>query len=107
MKMRKRQISIFFIAIFILVFLNVNFVNAMDELFLRGELQSVDVFSKIATVDVKTQGCQDVNEFKVDDITKLDGLEGKTITFYIDSSTCKDGKVHTMHKIRLQRSQIR
>jgi len=107
MKIRKRQISVVLVAIFMMLFLNVNFVNTADELQLVGELQSVDVFSGIASVDVKTEGCQEIKEFKVDDITKLDGLEGKIISFYINSSTCEDSRVYTMHKVRLQRSEIR
>lgn len=107
MKIRKRQSLICLISLFMMLFLNILCVNAADELQLVGELQSVDVFSKIATVDVKTEGCQDVNEFKIDDVAELDGLEGKEISFYIDSSTCKDGKVHKMNKVRLKRSGIR
>jgi hypothetical protein len=104
MKMRKRQSSIFFISIFILLFLNVYYVNAVDELALTGELKSVDAFSGIAIVDVKTEGCQEIERFKVADISELDGLEGKTISFYIDSSTCKGSRVYTMNKVRFRRS---
>ena len=107
MKIRKRQFSIVLVAIFTMLFLNVNCVSAADERQLVGELISVDSFSKIAVVDVKTEGCQKINEFKIDDPRELDGLIEKKISFYIDSTTCKRGKVYKMYKVRLRRGEIR
>lgn len=101
MKMRKRQSLICLISLFTLLFLNVSYVHAVDELELTGELISVDVFSKIAVVDVKTEGCQEIKRFKVADISELDGLIEKQISFYIDSSTCKGNTLYKMHKITL------
>lgn len=107
MKTRKRQSLICLISLCTLLLLNVYCVQAEDELSLNGELVSVDVFERIATVDVKTEGCQGISEFQVTDPAELEGLEEKTISFYIDSSSCKGNKVHTMHKVSILRSELR
>ena len=106
MKMGKRQSLICLVSLVALLFLNVFYVHAVDELEITGELVSVDVFEKMATVDVKTEGCQDISEFKVADPSELDGLEEKTISFYIDSATCVGNNVHTIHKVSIQRSEL-
>jgi hypothetical protein len=92
----KKHSYIFFILMFLFTVLNICSVNALDELFLTGVVRSVDSKSGIVIVDVKSEGCHGVRSFRVDNVSDLDGLEGKKISFFINSSTCKGDEVYKM-----------
>jgi hypothetical protein len=77
-------------------FLSIYSTEAADELYLTGILKSVDIISGTVMVDVKSQNCYGFKRFKVDNASELRGLEGKRISFSIDSPACKGG---TLYKI--------
>lgn len=105
MGIRKKQCLISFVLMFISLFLNICSVNASDELFLTGVVRSVNSKSGMVIMDVKSEVCHGVRSFMVDDISILDGLTGKKISFFIDSSICKADKLYKMHKITLSKSK--
>jgi len=93
--------TIFALALAILVlsaFETIPLANASDELFLSGVVRSIDSLSSTVTVDVKSQGCKGVRNFEADDVSVFEHRLGKTVSFFIDSSTCRDGEVYTIIK---------
>jgi hypothetical protein len=72
---------------------------AQDRLFLTGVVRSVDSISGIIRVNVTSEGCKGLREFKVPADAAKDieaTLIGKRMQFYIDSATCVSGKTYNM-----------
>lgn len=81
--------------------LNICSVGAVDELYLSGFLKSVDTKSGKVVVDVKSQSCPGVRRFNFDKSADLEGLEGKKISFSIDSSVCRRDEIHKIIAVTL------
>jgi hypothetical protein len=96
---RGKQYLILLMSVVAFLVLNIQSANAKDELFLAGVVRTVVANSGTVVVDVKTEGCSGIRSFRADDISKLAASEGKTISFFIDSSTCKSGIIHKMHGV--------
>jgi len=72
---------------------------AQDHLFLTGIIRSVDSNSGIIRINVTSEGCRGLREFKEPEGEKdnMDAsLIGKQIQFYIDSAICERGKVYNI-----------
>ena len=77
-----------------LIFLFVQSGLAQDHLLLTGVVRSVDSKSGIIRVNVTSEGCRGLREFKVPADVAKDieaSLVGKQMQFYIDSATCARG----------------
>ncbi len=88
-----------FISIFSLSFLVSSPAVAVDELYLGGILQSVDVISGTVVINVKSQSCPGPRIFKVDNARDLGGLKGRRISFVLDSSVCKGNAIYKIKTI--------
>ena len=89
----------FFLAFIILVPLCVQTAADVDHLSLTGFLRSFDAKSGIVRIDVTSEGCKGLREFKEpgDANGSMDqSLVGKQIHFSIDSSICERGKVYNI-----------
>ena len=87
------------LAFVMLASLCVQTVFALDNLFVTGILRSYDSKSEIVRIDVTSEGCKGLREFKVPDDAKGDvdnNLIGKRLTVKIDSATCERGKVYNI-----------
>jgi hypothetical protein len=97
--MQKRNILLsFFLSLFMitLLVLNLDPVNAADELFLWGVVKSVDVVKKTVMIDVTSSSCRGARIFTVEKPLEAEALEGERIDFSIDSSTCRRDEVYSM-----------
>ncbi len=97
---RKKYLMFFFSAVACSI-LDVQSVNAVDALYLTGIVQTINAHSGIVIVDVKSEGCCGIRNFRVYDVSTLGDIKGKTISFFIDSSTCRGGKIYEMRNIAL------
>jgi hypothetical protein len=73
--------------------------TTQDRLFLTGVVRSVDSISGIIRVNVTSEGCKGLREFKVPADAAKDieiTLIGKRMQFYIDSATCVSGRTYNM-----------
>lgn len=88
-----------FLAFIMLAPLFVQTVSALDHLVLTGFLRSFDSKTGILRIDVSTEGCKGLREFKVPDDAR-DEINSKVInkqfTFQIDSATCERGRVYNI-----------
>ncbi len=98
MKMRKcRRIFLF---LFMLIFLSLQTAFAedhTDNLLLTGFIKSFDAMRGVIMVNVASEGCEGLREFRIPEDAKEDldaSLIGKRIQFYINSNTCERGKVY-------------
>ena len=73
--------------------------EAVDELNLTGILHSVDMRSHIVVVQVKSGSCSGQRKFIIDDPSSLEGLEGKKISFSINSSVCRAGEIYKITSV--------
>lgn len=101
MKKRIRLCISLLLTIILFLLLCINFVTAGDELFLTGIVKNINPKSGIATIEVKSGNCSGTRIFQTEDISELEDLQGKTISFFIDSPTCKGNEIYTMRKITL------
>lgn len=99
--MRIRQCMIAFASIIISLLLNIYFVSASDDLFLTGVVRNINSKSKIVSVEVKSGTCRGIRTFKIEDPAELEDLQGKKISFFINSSICKSDEIYEMRKISL------
>ncbi len=74
-------------------------VLAVDELYLTGTLNSVDVRSGTVTVNVKSQHCRGLRRFRAENVSDLEGEAGREITFFINSQSCRGGTIYTMRGV--------
>lgn len=84
---------------FILIALCVQTSWAVDNLFLTGFVKSVDNNSGIVRVNVTSESCKGLREFRVPEDAKGDldtSLIGKKLQFYINSATCERGRVYNI-----------
>lgn len=99
------KVQIWLIILFVILmlsFIRVGF--AKDNLFLTGTVRSVDSGSGIMRVNVTSEGCTGIREFKVPEDGPADidaSLIGKRVQFYIDGAICERGKVHNILSERL------
>lgn len=100
---RAEQYLILLMSVVVFLVLNIQSVNATDELYLTSVVRTVIANSGTVVVDVKSESCHGIRSFKVDDISTLTGAEGKTISFTIGSSTCKSGSIYKMHLVTVSR----
>jgi hypothetical protein len=75
--------------------------EAVDELYLSGILRTVNTNSGIVVVDVKSQSCPGVRRFNFDKSEDLEGMEGKKISFSINSSVCSSGEIYKIITVNL------
>ena len=98
---RKKKCWMFLVSILAFSVLSIHSAKAVDELYLTGIVRNVYLKSGLAVVDVKSQSCPGVRQFTFDNTVDMEGLEGKKISFSIDSSVCKIGGVYKIRKIAL------
>lgn len=91
----------FLITIILFLLLGIHFVSAGDELFLTGIVKNINPESGTAIIEVKSGGCQGVRIFRVEDISELEDLIGKKISFSINSPICKQNEIYKMRNITL------
>ena len=93
----KRKKFCFFLTFIVLPLLFVQISAAQDHLFLTGIVRSFDAKYGTIRVDITSEGCKGLREFKESDGSKADmDLVGKKIHFSIDSSVCERGKVYNI-----------
>lgn len=95
MKMKVLKILILF------SFLSISVQNAysVDELHLTGLIKSYDKEKGLIRVDVLSEGCRGLREFRVPESVRLDlepSLIGQRIEFQINSSRCENDRVYNM-----------
>jgi len=100
---RKKKFWLLLISILVFSALSIHPVGAVDELYLTGILQNADVQSGLAVVNVKSENCHGMRSFRVDDISRLADATDNTISFTINSSTCKIGEIYTMHLVTVSK----
>lgn len=74
-------------------------VLGVDELYLSGIIKSYDKEKGLIWVDVRSESCRGIREFKVPESVRLDldpSIIGQKIDFFINSSKCEPGKVYNM-----------
>ena len=89
----------FFIVFIILTLLYVQIGMAQDHLLLTGVVRSVDSNSGIIRINVTSEGCKGIRDFKVPSDAAKDieaTLLGKRMQFYIDSATCASGRTYNI-----------
>lgn len=87
----------FFLAFMCLLLSFVQISVAQDHLFLTGIVRSFDSNSGTIRIDVTSEGCKGLREFKEPDSSKADtDLVGKRIHFSIDSAVCERGRIHNI-----------
>jgi hypothetical protein len=68
-----------------------------DNLLLTGFIKSFDANRGVIMVNVTSEGCEGLREFRIPEDAKEDldaSLIGKRIQFYINSNTCERGKIY-------------
>jgi hypothetical protein len=89
----------FLVSVFSCLVLTSSPAHAVDELNLTGIVQSVDLKSGIAVVDVKSESCKGMRRFRTDDPADLKELEGIKVSFLISSSACKAGEIYKITNV--------
>lgn len=82
-----------------ILFVSFQEVFGVDELYLTGNIKSYDKERGIVWVQVNSEGCKGLREFKVPESVRSDlehSLIGQRIEFYINSSRCEKDKVYEM-----------
>jgi hypothetical protein len=99
----EREKKCWMLLIWIVAFsvLSIHSVEAVDELYLTGVIRSMDLRAGTVTVDVKSQSCKGMRRFRFDNTIDMEGLEGKKISFSIDSSVCKAGGIYKITAMTL------
>ncbi len=93
---RRRKLW-FFLAFICLSLSFVQISVAQDHLFLTGIVRSFDTNSGTIRIDITSEGCKGLWEFKEPDGSKADrDLVGKQIHFSIDSAICERGTVYNI-----------
>jgi hypothetical protein len=72
---------------------------AQDHLLLTGVVRSVDSNSGIIRINVTSEGCKGIRDFKAPSDAAKDieaTLLGKRMQFYIDSATCVSGRTYNI-----------
>ncbi len=98
---REKKCWMLLISIVVFSVLSIHSVEAVDELYLTGVIRSIDLRAGTVTVDVKSRSCKGVRRFKFDNTIDMEGLEGKKISFSIDSSVCKVGGIYKITAMTL------
>jgi hypothetical protein len=98
---RKKKYWMFLIWIVVFSVLSIHSSESVDELFLTGIVRTVNANSGIVVVDVKSQSCPGLRSFNFKNSTDLEGLEGKKISFSIDSSVCRSGEIYKIIAVTL------
>jgi hypothetical protein len=94
----RRKIGVVLV-FFILIALCVQTSWAVDNLSLTGFVKSIDSNNGIIRVNVTSESCKGLREFRVPDNAKSDldtSLIDKKLQFYINSATCERGKVYNV-----------
>jgi hypothetical protein len=68
--------------------------DAVDELYLTGVVSTIDLRSGIVFVQVQSGNCRGLRKFRFDNTIDMEGLQGKKISFSINSSVCKAGEIY-------------
>ncbi|HBE44071.1 MAG TPA: hypothetical protein DDW17_01125 [Deltaproteobacteria bacterium] len=98
--MKMRKCGRIFLFLFMLIFssLEAGFTeDHTDNLLLTGFIKSFDANIGVIMVNITSEGCEGLREFKIPEDAKEDldaSLIGKRIQFYINSNTCERGKVY-------------
>lgn len=94
------RIQIGFCVVFMtLILMCVQIGMAQDHLLLTGVVRSVDSNSGIIRINVTSEGCKGIRDFKVQVDAAKDieaSLLGKRMQFYIDSATCVSGRTYNI-----------
>ena len=94
--LRRKKFCFFFASIFLSLFF-VQISAAQDHLFLTGIIRSFHPNSGTIRVDVTSEGCKGLREFREPNGSEPDvDLVGKRIYFFIDSATCEPGKIYNI-----------
>ena len=104
MERRKDIYRVIFPPLVLFLFiLNIQTVQATDELYLTGILKKVDPMQSLVTVEVQSESCPGIMTFRVAEILQLEGSEGKKISFFIDTSACTPNEIHLMYGITFRK----
>lgn len=74
-------------------------VFSVDELYLTGVIKSYHKEKGLIWVDVRSEGCKGLREFRIPDSMRLDldpSLVGHRINFFINSPKCEPGHVYNL-----------
>lgn len=89
----------FFLVLSILTLICIRIGFARDNLFLTGIVRSYDSNTGIVRINVTSEGCKGLREFRAPEDAKGDidaSLVGQRLQFYIDSATCERGRVYSI-----------
>ncbi|MCL5024101.1 MAG: hypothetical protein M1497_12190 [Nitrospirae bacterium] len=90
---------VFIVLVFAFLVLTTHHAKAVDELYLTGFLNSVDVKSGTVVVNVKSRSCPGLRRFRVGKTEDVEGFVGKRVAFSIDSSVCKGGAIYRIRTL--------
>jgi len=82
-------------------------VYATDELILSGIIKSVDQKRSTAIIQITSGSCRGTRTFKTEDPEYLAALAGRKISFRIESDSCKDDVIYTMHDLVVGIREVR
>lgn len=91
---RKKRCWMFLIWVGAFLVLCIHSSEAVDELSLTGIIRTINAHSRTVFIDVKSQSCPGLRSFKFDSSIDLEDMEGKKISFSIDSSVCRRDEVY-------------
>ena len=94
-----KSFAVLFIIVFVFSIVFVNLAESNDELNLSGIVKSCDVKSGQVVIDVKSSSCPGIKRFNAKNARAFCDLMGEMVTFGIDSSMCKDNKVHIIRTL--------
>ncbi len=78
---------------------------AVDELLVSGILKSIDHTSKTIIMDVKSESCRGTRRFRVDNPSDMEGYQGRSLAFYINSSTCRGDKIYKVVRTKWEKKK--
>ena len=96
----KKGILLFFLAFILIPLCQTGFSEEhRDDLLLTGFIKSYDAGKGIVGVDVKSEGCVGLREFRIPEDLKGDldkSLINQRVQFHINSATCERGRIYEM-----------
>jgi len=102
---RKKKCCMLLVSILAFSVLSIHSVGAVDELYLVGVIMGIDLKAGTVLVDVKSHNCKGLHRFRVDDASALGGLEGRKISFGLDSSVCRSEVLQKLSVISVLREE--
>ena len=69
---------------------------AVDELYLKGTIKSVNAVTGLVMVDVVSSSCSGMRIFKADKLEMLEAYVDQKVSFSIDSNKCEVKEIYTI-----------